>query len=172
MADAEAERRSAAGDLAAGIVLLMVSAIGAWSLSANKSITAVDYGDDPGPGLVPILLIGLLALSSVAMMAMAGTKLLRLNRSGIETRLLDRTGHTLIVPVLMVVALLVYSQSMTWLGFLETTAVFSLFWTVALGLQDTRRPKPGRLVLWLLEGAAICAGIYVVFAWFIKIPLP
>lgn len=172
MADVKAERRSAAGDLAAGIVLSVVSAIGAWSLSANKFITTVDYGNDPGPGLLPALLIGLLALSSIAMMAMAGTKLLRLHRSGVEPGLLDGTGRFWIVPVLMIVTLLVYSQSMTWLGYLEATAVFALFWTVGLGLQDTGRPEPGRLVLWLVEGAAICAGVYAVFAWLIKIPLP
>lgn len=172
MADVDAARRSATGDLAAGIVLLVVSAIGGWSLSANKFITTVDYGNDPGPGLVPALLIGLLALSSVAMMAAACTKLLRLHRAGAEARLPNETRRSLIVPALMVVALFIYSQSMTRLGFLETTAVFSLFWTVALGLQDTRRPKLGRVVLWLLEGATVCAGIYAVFAWFIKIPLP
>ena len=172
MADAGAERRSAAGDLAAGIVLLVISAVGAWSLATDKFIAGVDYGNDPGPGLLPGLLLGLLALSSIALMVMAGVKLGRMRGTGTNTGPLKISSYPFLVPALMVVALLGYSQSMTWLGFLETTATFALFWTVAIGLQDSGRPDARQLAIWLFEGAAICAGIYVVFAWFIKIPLP
>ena len=172
MVDAGAEKRSAAGDLAAGIVLLVVSAVGVWSLSTNKFIGSVDYGNDPGPGLLPAILLGLLALSSIAMMGMAGVKLMRLREMESNTGFLDNLAHSLLVPALMVVALFAYSLSMTELGFLETTAIFALFWTVAIGIQDSGRPDVRRLAIWLLEGGAICAGIYAVFAWFIKIPLP
>jgi hypothetical protein len=172
MSDAGAERRSAAGDLAAGIVLFSLSAVGAWSISANKFIIGVDYGNDPGPGLLPAILLVLLALSSIAMMALAGLKLLRRRDGGTETGPSGKAGTTLLVPALMVVTLLVYAQSMTWLGFLETTATFAVFWTIAIGVQDFGRPDGRRVAIWLLEAAAICFGIYAVFAWLIKIPLP
>lgn len=170
--EVELEKRSAAGNLAAGFVLLMVSLVGMWSLSTNEFVIGVDHGNDPGPGLLPALLLGLLALSSIGMIVVSGGKLLRLRRSGANTPLLHKTGRTLIVPALMVVTLLLYSQTMEWLGFLETTAVFALFWVIALGMQDYGRPSSGRLMLWLVEGIVICAGVYAVFAWFIKIPLP
>lgn len=172
MLDVEAKKRSAAGDLAAGFVLLVVSAIGIWSLSTNEFVIGVDHGNDPGPGLLPTLLLGLLVLSSVGMMAVAGGKLYSLRQAGTDTGSPHNTCRTLIVPALMVITLLFYSQTMEWLGFLETTAVFALFWTIALGMQDFGRPSAGRLALWLVEGIVICAGIYAVFAWFIKIPLP
>jgi len=172
MADVGAERRSAAGDLTAGIVLFIVSAIGAWSLSANKFIAAVDSGNDPGPGMLPAILLVLLAMSSIAMMVLAGAKLLRLRGAETNTGLFDTKGHPLLIPMLLVVTLLVYAESMSELGFLETTAAFALFWTVVIGIQDSGRPDARRLALWLLEGAAICAAIYAVFAWLIKIPLP
>lgn len=172
MVDVGAERRSAAGDLTAGIVLLVVSTVGAWSLSTNKFVVGVDYGNDPGPGLLPAILLTLLALSSIVMMGIASVKLLRLRRTETESGLHANAGYPLLVPTLMIIALLAYTLSMTELGFLETTITFAVFWTVAIGVQDYGRPDVWRLAIWLLEGSAICAGVYVVFAWFIKIPLP
>lgn len=172
MADVGAEKRSAAGDFTAGIVLFAVSAVGAWSLSGNKFIVGIDYGNDPGPGLLPGFLLALLAVSSLAMMIMSGVKLMRLRKLDTGGGRLDSPYRPLVVPALMVIGLLAYSQSMSWLGFLETTAIFALIWTIAIGIQDSGRPDARRLVIWLLEAGAICAGIYAVFAWFIKIPLP
>jgi len=172
MSDNTAERRTATGDLVAGIVLLAVSAVGGWSLLTNKFLISTNYGKDPGPALLPILLIALLALSAVALIAIAGTKLIRMGPSGTDRERFGATMRPLAVPVLMTAILLVYSQSMDWLGFLESTAAFAVFWTVTLGLQEDPKPAPVTFAIWLIEGAAICAGIYAVFAWFIKVPLP
>lgn len=172
MADKTVERRTAAGDLAAGLVLLVVSAVGAWSLMTNEFLVSTDYGNDPGPALLPALLVALLALSAVVMIAMSGTKLVRMGAAGPDRKRLGAVAQPLFIPVLMTVLLLAYSQSMGWLGFLEATAAFAVFWTVALGLQENAKPAPLTLVVWLIEAAAICIGIYAVFAWFIKIPLP
>ncbi len=172
MADGEAEDRSAAGDLAAGVVLFAVSAVGAWSLSTNRFIVAESYGNDPGPGLLPTILLTLLGLFSLAMMALAGARLARLRGNGTDTQPKRGRWRTTVVPALLVVTLLAYVQSMELLGFLETTASFAVLWTVAIGIQDNGRPDARRLAIWLVEGAAICAGIYAIFAWFIKIPLP
>lgn len=172
MVDAGAERRSAAGDLAGGVVLFAVSAVGAWSLSANRFIVAGSYGNDPGPGLLPAILLALLGLFSLAMIALAVARLLRLRGTRNNSRQPRDAWWTFLVPALLVVTLLFYAQSMTELGFLETTGTFAVFWTVAIGMQDTGWPDARRLAIWLLEGAAICAGIYAIFAWFIKIPLP
>ncbi len=172
MADAEAEGRSAAGDLAAGVVLFAVSAVGAWSLSTNRFIVAESYGNDPGPGLLPAILLALLGLFSLTMMALAGVRLVRLHDNRNDSRPTRDGWRTTVVPATLVVTLLAYAQSMVVLGFLETTAAFAVLWTVAIGIQDNGRPDARQLAIWLVEGAAICAGIYVVFAWFIKIPLP
>jgi hypothetical protein len=172
MAETESPLHSAKRDFATGIVLFVVSAIGAWSISTNKFITDVEYGNDPGPGLVPGLMLGFLAASSIAMMVIARVRLRRLRQAGLGDRSADKACSTWLVPALMVTSLVLYSQSMMWLGFLESTIVFALLWTVALGVQDNGRPDLRRSVIWLLEGCAICAGIYAVFAWFIQIPLP
>lgn len=172
MTDVTSERRSAKGDFAAGVVLLALCAIGAWNLGTNKFIMTEDYGHDPGPGLLPWLLLGLLALSAVALMALSGAKLRRTRGGARDTGGLARSLPPLLVPALMIVAMAVYSQAMAWLGFLESTVAFALFWTVVLGLQDTRRPSAAQVVLWLAEGVAICAVIYAVFVWLIKIPVP
>jgi hypothetical protein len=171
MADAESGTRSPAGDLAAGAVLFVLSVIGAWSLLADPFIMGEDYGNDPGPGMLPGVLLILLALSSLAMMAIAGAKMVRARRLGTQARA-KASWKPLLVPLLLVVTLLAYAGAMTQLGFLESTAVFAIFWTFVIGLQDTARPSVVRLVVWLIEGVVICAVIYVVFAWFIKVPLP
>lgn len=172
MVDAGPERRSAAGDLAGGVVLFAISAVSAWSLSANRFIVAGSYGDDPGPGLLPAILLALLGLFSLAMIGLAVARLVRLRGTLDDSRQPRDAWRTFLIPALFVVTLLIYAQSMMALGFLETTGAFAVFWTIAIGMQDTGRPDARRLAIWLLEGAAICAGIYAIFAWFINIPLP
>ena len=153
-------------------MLFAVSAVGAWSLSGNRFIVAESYGNDPGPGLLPIILLALLGLFSLAMITMAVARLRRLRGTRNDSRQPRAAWRTFLVPALLVVTLLFYAQSMTELGFLETTGTFAVFWTVAIGMQDSGWPDARRLAIWLLEGAAICAGIYAIFAWFINIPLP
>ena len=171
MADAEAGTRSPAGDIAAGVVLFALSAIGAWSLLTDPFITQESYGNDPGPGMLPGVLLVLLALSSLAMIAIGWARLVRLRGLGGQVHR-GAGWKPMLVPLLLVVTLLVYASAMTEFGFLETTAIFAILWTFVIGVQDHARPGALRLAVWLIEGVAICAAIYVVFAWFIKVPLP
>ena len=65
---AEESRRSVArGDLVTGLILLGAAAVGAWNLLGNQTLREFDYGADPGPGLVPSLLLVLLAVCAAAL---------------------------------------------------------------------------------------------------------
>ena len=72
----ERRRRSVAwGDLVTGLILLGATAVGAWSLLGNETLHEFDFGSDPGPALVPSLLLALLAVSATALAlgALAGS---------------------------------------------------------------------------------------------------
>lgn len=162
------------GDVLAGVVLLVLAGAGLWSLGANPDIAGVDYGADPGPGFLPRILLALLAAGALGLIAVGLLRRARRRTAAAGPDAPQWRRHA--IPALFLAALVVYSKAMTGLGFLEATLVFSVLWTVVLGFQETKGGTAAfvlrRLALYLLEGAAITAGIYAVFAWLIKVPLP
>ena len=161
------ESRSATGDLAAGAALLAVAAIGAWSLIADPFIVAEDYGPDPGPGLLPLFLVALLAAGALGLIV---TGALRLQATVTASSSAPWRGFA--VPTLLVATMLIYSQTMVPLGFLPTTLTFAVFWTVVIGIQEWGTLRTRSALRYVAEGVAVTGGIYMVFAWLIKVPLP
>ncbi len=159
--------RSATGDLAAGAVLLVVASVGGWTLFADPLLVSEDYGSDPGPGLLPRLLLALLAAGALGLIV-TGALRLRSTTPGLS----GGAWRGFIVPTLLVATMLIYSQTLVPLGFLPTTLVFAVFWTILFGIQEWGAPRARSSFLRVVEGLAITGGVYVVFAWLIKIPLP
>lgn len=147
--------------------MLAVAAVGGWSLFSNRFVIGEDYGSDPGPGLLPVLLLALLAVGALGLMAVGAAKL-----RAAKSRRPGATWRRLAVPTLLVATMLVYSQTMVPLGFLPTTLAFAVFWAIVIGIQEWGVPRARVAVLYVVEGAAITGGIYIVFAWLIKVPLP
>ena len=187
--DGESPRSVARGDLATGLVLLAAAAACAWSLLGNDELTAFDYGADPGPGLVPELLLVVLG-SFAAALALKG--LVGLRRAAREARETDRrgtppgagatggdtSGRTAsdvrrgTYPSLLVATLLLYALGLPVAGFVAATVVFTGLWSILLGRQEAGELAIGSSALFAIEALAITSGVYVVFAWLIKVPLP
>jgi hypothetical protein len=166
------QRRHAAWvDIAVSLVLLAACGIGAWSLAGNRVLYDFDYGADPGPGLVPGLLLAALALCSIGLM---GWALFRLWLIRGQAGAVHETGglKRIAMPAAMTVCLIAYARTLVDLGFLETTITFTAVWCILIGLQEDGRPSAARLALYAAEAVAITGGIYLVFAKLIQVPLP
>ena len=169
MAD-ESRRAVARGDLVTGLILLGATAVGAWSLLGNETLREFDYGADPGPGLVPSLLLILLGVCAAAL-ALRGLVGLRRRVPVPEPR--EPLGARRIVyPALLVATLCLYVLGMPAVGFIPATVLFTGLWSILIGRQETGVLTIRSTALRLVEALAITAAVYVVFAWFIKVPLP
>ena len=167
----ERRRRSVAwGDLVTGLILLGATAVGAWSLLGNETLHEFDFGSDPGPALVPSLLLVLLAVSATALALGA--------LAGLWRRLPKRPQDSspgvrrIAYPALLAATLCLYALGLPAVGFVPATLAFTCLWAFLIGRQETGVPTVGSTVLWFVEAFAITSAVYVVFAWFIKVPLP
>ncbi len=165
-------RRTAQLDVATGVAILGVCGIGAWSLASNSVLFDFDYGADPGPGLVPALLLAVLALCASAMIMIAAVRLW-IGRGGAAIAPANRMNwKSLVLPTGMTASLVLYAWSVAELGFLPSTVVFALLWCLLIGLQDNPRLTPSGLVVVAVEAIAIAGGIYLVFVKLIEVQLP
>ena len=168
MAD-KSPRSVARGDLVTGLILLGATAIGAWSLLGNEALTAFDYGADPGPGLVPELLLVLLGVCAAAL-ALRG--LMGLRQAVPEPKTQEPSARRIVYPSLLVVTVFLYALGLPVAGFLAATIVFTGLWSILIGRQEAGVLTIKSSALFAVEALAITAGVYVVFAELIKVPLP
>ena len=168
---AEESRRSVArGDLVTGLILLGATAVGAWSLLGNETLRGFDYGADPGPGLVPSLLLILLGVCAAAL-ALRGLMGVWRRVPGPEPEDPPGAGRIL-YPALLVATLCLYALGMPAVGFLPATLVLTCLWSILISRQEAGGLTIRSTVSSIVEAFAITAAVYVVFAWFIKVPLP
>jgi hypothetical protein len=165
-------RRTAQLDFATGMAILGACGVGAWSLAGNRVLYDFDYGADPGPGLVPALLLAVLVLCAVVMIMIATVRLW-IERGGAIIAAANRMNWKfLVLPTGMTASLLLYAWSVAQLGFLPSTMVFALLWCLLIGLQDNPRLTPRDLIVVAVEAFAISGGIYLVFVKLIEVQLP
>jgi hypothetical protein len=168
---ARAEMREARGDLITSVILLGITATGFWSLNTNPDI-GIDFGADPGPGLIPNLLLWGLGLCGLGMFGGAVVQLLWARNRKAATPVVSEGWGVFLVPVGFTVTLVAYVEAMLSFGFLQATTGFSILWVMLIGYQDHRRFTFRSLVVYLLEALAISGVIYVIFAKLIQVPLP
>ena len=162
------------GDIYASIVMLLIAAGGGWMVLTNPELVGTDYGPDPGPGMLPQLALGLLALFSAILMARAIVALARPDRAArSHGEIIRLNGKRLGVPALMVATLLVYALVFPIVGFVWATLAFAVFWSVLLGIIEFRPAgNMAAYALYVGEAALITLLVWLAFAKLIKIPLP
>ncbi len=110
----------------------------------------------PGPGFMPLALgVGLLALSAVYLASALAHRMI----PGPEWTAARWRG-----PLLATAAVTAYGVALVPAGFAPATAVFVLFWLSVI----ERRPPPTALVYAVLA----TVGLYLVFAWGLRLRLP
>jgi len=165
------KRSQAKKDVVTGLVLCAVTAFLGWSLFTNDGIVGADFGADPGPGLVPALLLRLLGLCALAMIAV-GLRNLRQVRKAEPHGASATSWKALLLPGLLAATMIVYLWALQVIGFLLITAVFTLGWMFVIGKHDDGKPTKRAVIRYVAQAVALTVVVYVVFTKLIHVPLP
>lgn len=162
-------RADPGNEILTGLFFALWCAVGWWSVSFDPELWAEDYGLDPGPGLMPKLVLMVLTAGSLTFLVRG-----LVGRRAVGARpvtLTARAVYPVLSPVLLAASILVYVAAIFQIGFLAASGAFSLIWMVVLGLKDERR---GGVFFWVQTGAGAIIGvalIYFVFVRLIGVPL-
>ena len=154
--------------LAAGVFLGLWSLAGWWSVTGTPALWSADYGADPGPGLLPTLVLTILSLGALILVVNGVRQIVLVSPNpGYWTGL---RRHTL-VPALFLVSLLVLVPAIDTLGFIPASGVFAFAWMVVLGHRSGGGAARTLLPL-AAAGSLIGVGlIYFVFVYLIGVPV-
>lgn len=160
--------RDPRNQLAAGTFLGLWSLLGWWSVIGTPALWSDEYGADPGPGLLPKLVLSMLSLGALILLADAARRiLLEPPPAGYWPGL---RRHTL-MPALFLASLLILIPAIDTLGFIPASGGFAFAWMVVLG-HRSGEGAPGALLPLAAAGAVIGVGlIYFVFVYLIGVPL-
>ncbi len=158
-------RPAPAIDLLAGGFFVAWAAVGWLAYIGNRTLRASLFtGADPGPALLPLIVLGLLSLGGLGLVA---TGLWRAVRHEGGVPLPPASTH--LMPAGFALGLLVLVWLIPHLGFRLPAVAFCLFWLWIMA------PGGRPLIAWLLRLAAALAiafGIHFLFAGLLGVPLP
>ncbi len=153
-------------NLGAGLFFLAWALLGWFSLlSTPELLDSLGRGPDPGPALLPVVVLSLLTVGGLVI---TGYSLFRhYGRFGPCVAAWHR--HRLALA--LVASLAALPSVMTWIGFTAAIFLVLLGWIWVLGLKQD---QPGwRLALIsLLSSAFITAAFYAGFVVLIRVPFP
>lgn len=154
--------------LAAGAFFAVWAVVGWISILTNVQIVGVDFGLDPGPGLMPTIVLSILSAGSLSLIAFG---LVGLTKDQLRPIAWRSVAHQVVMPLLLVGSLLGYVPLIRWLGFPLANVLYAAVWMIILSTADLRR-DPVRALLPILLGTVIGVGlIYFVFIYWIGVPL-
>lgn len=139
-------------NIAAG-VLFCLGAVTAWSSATTLSMGSFRH---PGSGFLPFALACILSLLSLALFFSKGK-----TTSQAAAFWPERAWMR---PLLGSLALFAYALFLSILGFLPTTILFMVGWTRVI------ERLPWHKVLLVATG--VTTGLYLVFIWFLGVPIP
>jgi hypothetical protein len=157
-------------DVIAALLLLATCGIGLWSLWTNPYIDPAYYRPDPGPGFLPVLVIGLLAFTAV-LLAVSGVRRMRSARERKTPVFTAKLASEFAYPAAMIASLIILFFAIPEAGFLPAAIPFAFVWCAAIAWQDGFRPTPWRVGRFAVEAALIALIVHTVFVRLIGVPL-
>lgn len=144
-------------DLAVAAFFLAWAGVG-WAsvLSAPNLIDSLNAGRDPGPALMPLIVLGIVSVGGLALAVRPVAQLLT-GRGAIDARI---TPNWLLVAFFVSVA--VFPGLMLAVGYAATTMIFVFAWAFLLTPEALRRP----LTSFLQAAVAAVATTLVVYGGF------
>jgi hypothetical protein len=161
-------------DALSGVVLIIVAGVGLRALAATTAaLEGFDIGTDPGPALMPRLLLWALGAGGLWLAGFGGWRFAGARRqlgAGSTGQRSDLTRYT--VPVLFALSLVAYVRGLFVAGFAVVTFVFCFAWIVVLTRQIEGQFEWRRALASAGAALAITAVVYYVFHGFVRVPLP
>jgi hypothetical protein len=158
------------GHLLAGAAMLALVAAGWLSLRRDPALATFDFGGDPGPLLVPRLLLAALGIGGAALVAHGAWRVSR-RTAGPAGRRPVVEPRRVAWPAAFVASLVVYQQLLPAAGYLAATFAFCAGWILVLGWRRGTLTA-GSGLAGVAAAAGITASIYAVFKLFVRVPLP
>lgn len=153
--------------LGAGLFFGAWSALGWYSQLSNAQISD-DFGADPGPGLLPAIVLSILTLGALVL---TGFGLRECTKSGLLSFDWAAALKDFLEPALLCLSLAVYLPLIHILGFVPATVLYSTILMVALCRRELRT-APRATLLSLVIGVAACSALtYLLFIYWIGVPL-
>ncbi len=158
-------------EAASGAFILLWGFIGVAGLLWRPAIWQDDYGLDPGPGLLPLIVIASLLLGGSILLVKGLRHLVHAPRGAVKVELREEREPTLIAAALLI-SVIVYVLALKSIGFIPATFVFCTIWIIAIFLRDGATGVLRTSAVSVVAAAAITVAVYVVFQRLIGVPLP
>jgi hypothetical protein len=158
------------GNLLAGAAMLAVVAAGWLALRRDPALATFDFGSDPGPLLVPRLLLAALGIGGAALVVQGGWQVSR-RPGGLPAPCPAVEPQRVLWPASFVASLVAYQQILPAAGYLAATFTFCAAWILVLGWRWGTLTARSALA-GVVGAGAITASIYGVFKLFVRVPLP
>lgn len=158
-------------DALAGGFVLIWAAVGWYSYAGNAALRASLWAQaDPGPALVPLIVLTLLSAGGGFLLVKGLARKLRPGSEGPDEATEGLPpAHTHLLPLGFALTLTGLSVAMPATGFLPAAIVFCLFWLWALSSGGHS------LVGWalrLLAAVTIGGSVHFIFSGLLSVPLP
>lgn len=160
--------RESRNQIAAGAFLALWSLAGWSSFLTTPALHADDYGVDPGPDLLPYIVLVTLSLGAVLLI---GEGLRRTFAEPGNDRYWRQLFNGSVAPALFVVSLVVYVVAIDSIGYLISSAIVAFSWITILGLRNRDEPTRTVVTKAALATAIGIGAIYVVFVYLIGVPV-
>lgn len=160
--------RESRNQLAAGAFLALWSLAGWWSFATAPALHGDQYGVDPGPGLLPLIVLATLSLGALILI---GRGIGRIASEPGDARYWRRLIAGSGAPMLFLASLIAYVWALAAIGYLIASSLIAFVWIAALGLR-TGEQGVGAALLQAAVATVIGVGtIYFVFVSLIGVPL-
>jgi hypothetical protein len=158
-------------DLASGVFTLVWGALGCYGLYLRPNLFADDHGLDPGPGLMPAIVITIIT-SGGFLLAIRGAWLIVSGAGGDWHKSLLGEFAAIRIGILLFLSTLGYAVLLKSVGFALLTPVLAAPWIAIIAIRDGAPASPKTAFFAVLSSILLTAVIYLVFRRLIGVPLP
>ena len=159
-------------DLICGLTVIAFTSIGTWGIVTDDFLMEEDYGADPGPSLVPIMLLCVLGLLGIHMTTKACYYILKNSKRVTKIPSITENWITFLIPLTFVCTMFFYTWIIEIIGFIWVTLGFTLLWIFSIGIHDNGRPTIKEILLYIVYSVAMTLFIYYIFVHLIMVQLP
>ncbi len=146
--------------------------IGTWGIVTDDFLMEEDYGADPGPSLVPIMLLCVLGLLGIHMTTKACYYILKNSNRVTKIPSITENWITFLIPLTFVCTMFFYTWIIEIIGFIWGTLGFTLLWIFTIGIHDNGLPTKKDILLYFVYSVAMTFFIYYIFVHLIMVQLP
>ena len=159
--------RNARLHLGAGLFFGLWSAFGWYAQLGNVQL-GDDFGLDPGPGFLPVIVLFILTAGSLALIVLGLAERVKAGAFLVDWRSILRES---VAPALLCLSLAAYVPLIRAIGFVPATVVYSGLLMATL-VRDELRAAPRPTLISIAIGIFACSALtYSLFIYWIEVPL-